>query len=118
MTISASNRDARAIHISPPTRRPGPVHSWGHASLIDAPFKNSLSLILIGSRGNHFKTFKYIAHSSFTRISLPTFYLPHTRSRLPMPIVLPVVISLFALLLVQLLLGLRRVTRNVGSVCL
>ena len=35
-----------------------------------------------------------------------------------MPTVLPVVLSLFALFLIQLLLGLRRVARNVGSVCL
>ena len=35
-----------------------------------------------------------------------------------MPTVLPVALSLFGLFLVQLLLGIRRVARNVGSVCL
>jgi hypothetical protein len=50
-------------------------------------------------------------------ISLSTFHLLRTRSYPSMPAVLSVVLSLLALFLVQLLLGLRRVTRNVGSVC-
>ena len=35
-----------------------------------------------------------------------------------MPTVLPVALSLFGLFIAQLLLALRRVARNVGSVCL
>ncbi len=41
-----------------------------------------------------------------------------TRSHRTMPTVLSVVLSLFGLFLLQLLLDLRRVARNVGLVCL
>jgi hypothetical protein len=49
---------------------------------------------------------------------LSTLYRPRTRSHPAMPTVLSIVLSLLGLFLLQLLLDLRRVARDVGFVCL
>ncbi|KAF8493438.1 hypothetical protein F5888DRAFT_823490 [Russula emetica] len=82
--------------------------------MTEVPFKDDSS-VLIGS--GKITIGPWPLNKSLTPlfISLSTLFLLRTRSHLSMSTVLPVVLSLFALFLVQFLLELRRVTRNVGN---
>ena len=71
---------------------------------------------LIGSSVSCYQVILKMVH--WWEHPLSTLYLRRTRSHPAMPTVLSIVLSLFGLFLLQLILDLRRVARDVGFVYL